>query len=188
MTQGTVKEEYVIILDILQNGYPLDPRPSHKKTPIAQAIGKKYFTLLELVPKKEASLKLSDEVYIGEGKRDHIHHILGKITLDKLTQTARGELELQLKDLIKQNESRFVSFFNNASPINSRRHQIELLPGIGNKHMWVILEARNEKQFDSFEDIKKRVSLLPDPEKIIIKRIMLELNNEDKYRLFVGVP
>ena len=188
MMQGIVKEEYAIILDILPNGYPFDTRPMHKKTPIAQAIGKKFFTLLELVPKKEELLQLSEEVYIGEGKRDKIHHILGKIAMDKLTETAKGELDMILKDLVSRNEERFVAFFNNASPINARRHQIELLPGIGKKHMWEILEVRNEKKFESFQDIKNRVNLLPDPEKIITRRILMELNNEDKYRFFVGIP
>ena len=187
MMQGTANEEHAVILDILPNGYPFDTRPVHRKTAIVQAIGKKFFTLLELVPKKEATLQLNEEVYIGEGKRDKIHHILGKIQLDKLTETAKVELDVLLKDLVEKNEQKFVAFFNNASPINARRHQIELLPGIGKKHMWEILEIRKEKQFESLHDIKERVKLLPDPEKIIIKRILMELNNEDKYRLFVGI-
>jgi len=40
------KEEYVTILDFLPNGYPFDTRPSHQKTAIAQAVGKKHFVLL----------------------------------------------------------------------------------------------------------------------------------------------
>src|SRR3989344_8412666 len=94
------KEEYAIILDYLPNGYPMDTRPSHKKTPIAQAIGKVYFVLLELVPKKGISLQPNEEVYLGEGKRDKIHHILGRIDLDKLTQTARTELSFILDKLV----------------------------------------------------------------------------------------
>lgn len=188
MQQGTGKEENAIILDVLPNGYPFDTRPIHKKTPIAQAIGRQFFTLLELVPKREVTLQLTEEVYIGEGKRDKIHHILGKIQLDRLTETAKVELEVLLKELVMKNEQKFVSFFNNAAPINARRHQIELLPGIGKKHMWEILEVRKEKAFESLQDIRSRVKLLPDPERIIIKRILMELNNEDKYKLFVGTP
>ena len=48
----TQREETVIVLDFLQHGYVLDNRPSHKKTAIVQAIGTKFFTLLELVPKR----------------------------------------------------------------------------------------------------------------------------------------
>ncbi len=184
----SVKEEYAIILDFLEHGYPLDSRPMYKKTPIAQAIGKDHFILLELVPKKGVKLQPNEKVYMGEGKRDKIHHIVGKIPLDKLTQTAKGEVDFVIKELVKEHEKRFVDFFNNAHPINMRRHQLELLPGIGKKHMWQIIEERNQKKFESFEDIKNRVKLLPDPEKAIVKRILMELNNEDKYKLFVDSP
>lgn len=181
----TTKEENAIILDFLPNGYPFDVRPMFKKTSIAQAIGKDHFILLELIPKKDVFLQPYEEVYMGEGKRDSIHHISTRLTLDKLTQTARNELDHILKELIQKNESRFVEFFNKASPINMRRHQIELLPGVGKKHMWEILEKREEKPFESFQDIKNRVKLLPDPEQMIIKRILMELNNEDKHKIFV---
>ena len=64
-------------------------------------------------------------------------------------------------------------------------HQLELLPGVGKKHMWQIIEARNEKEFDSFKDIKDRVKLMPDPEKVVIKRIQMELEGAEKHKLFV---
>ena len=83
MMKPALREEVVIILDFLQHGYPMDSRPMHQKTPIVQAIGKDHFTLLELVPKKGIFLQLYEEVYIGEGKRDKIHHIIGKLSLDK---------------------------------------------------------------------------------------------------------
>ncbi|MBI2667198.1 DUF655 domain-containing protein [Candidatus Woesearchaeota archaeon] len=180
------KEEYAIILDYLPNGYPMDTRPSHRKTPIAQAIGKVYFVLLELVPKKGISLQPNEEVYLGEGKRDKIHHILGRIDLDKLTQTARTEIEFILDKLVDNSEKRFVDFFSTSGPINARRHYLELVPGIGKKHMWEILEARKEKPFESFEDIRQRVKLLPDPKQAVIKRILMEINNEDKHKIFTG--
>ncbi len=66
-------------------------------------------------------------------------------------------------------------------------HQLELLPGLGKKHMWEIIEARKEKPFESFADIKKRVKLMPDPEKAIIKRILKELSGIEKHRVFVDV-
>ncbi|MBU2589970.1 MAG: DUF655 domain-containing protein [Nanoarchaeota archaeon] len=179
------KEEKAIILDFLPNGYPFDNRPMYKKTPIAQALGINHFSLLELIPRKEYSLKAHEEVYIGEGKRENIHHIVGKLAVEKLTQTARMELEFVIKELVQKNKEKFVDFFNNSGSITTRMHQIELLPGIGKKHMWEIIEQRKEQPFKDFEDIKKRVKLLPDPEKAIIKRIIREINNEDKYKLFV---
>jgi len=127
------KEENAIVLDFLPNGYALDDRPMYMKTPIAQAMGKEHFVLLELVPKKGIHLQLYDEVYIGEGKRDKIHHIVGKIPISKLTRTANSELEFAIKDTLKKNEKKYVDFFNNARPLSTRMHQIELLPGVGKK-------------------------------------------------------
>ena len=179
------KEEYVTILDFLPNGYPFDERPMFMKTPIAQALGKEHFVLLELVPKKGIHLQLYDDVYIGDGKRDKVHHIVGKIPMSKLTSTAKSELEFVIKDVVKKNEKRFVDFFNNAQPLSTRMHQIELLPGIGKRHMWEIINAREEKPFESLEDIKKRVKLIPDPEKLVIRRIIQEMEGSEKHRIFV---
>ena len=181
------KEETVIVLDFLPNGYPFDERPMYMKTPIAQAVGKLRFVLLELVTKKGIHLQPYEEVYVGEGKREKIHHIIGRLTPDKLTQTARAELELVIKEIVEKEQKRFIDFFNNAQPLSTRMHQLELLPGLGKKHMWEILDARKEKPFESFNDIKKRVKLMPDPEKAIIRRILKELSGEEKHRVFVDV-
>lgn len=179
------KEETAIVLDFLPNGYPYDERPLYMKTPIVQAIGMARFVLLELVPKKGIHLQPFEGVYIGEGKRDKIHHIVGKIPVDKLTATAKSELEFVIKDIIQKNEKKFVDFFNKAQPLSTRMHQLELLPGLGKKHMWEIIEVRDEKPFESFSDLKERVKLMPDPEKTVVKRILQELEGNEKHRIFV---
>ncbi len=181
------KEETAIVLDFLPNGYPYDERPMYMKTPIAQAIGKEHFVLLELVPKKGIHLRSFEEAYIGDGKRDKIHHIVGKMPVSKLTATAKSELEFVIKDIVKKNENRFVEFFNKAQPLSTRMHQLELLPGLGKKHMWQIIETRDEKPFESFSDLKNRVKLMPDPEKTIIKRILQELEGSEKHKIFVDL-
>ncbi len=178
------KEEKVVVLDFLPNGYPFDDRPAHMKTPVAQAIGKNRFILLEIVPKKGVFLQPYEEVYIGEGKREKIHHINGKLPYDKLTSTAKSEVDFVIKDLIDKESKRFIDFFNTAQPLTTRMHQLELLPGLGKKHMWEIIEERDEKPFESFEDIKKRVKLMPDPEKAVIKRILKEIQGEEKHNIF----
>src|SRR3989344_6555806 len=179
------KEEVVIVLDFLPNGYLDDPRPSHKKTPIAQAVGKKYFTLLEIVPKKGVFLQPHQELYIGEGKREEVNHISAHIPIERLTSGARKELEYVVKELVEQHPEQFIKFFNEAGPLSTRRHMLELIPGVGKKHMWEILEERKKETFKSFDDIKKRVKLMPDPEKSVIKRIILELEGTEKRKLFV---
>jgi len=179
------KEEEAIVLDFLPNGYPFDTKQRGLKTPIVQAIGKNHFTLLELVPKKGIFLQPYEDVYIGEAKRDKIHHINGKIDVSKLTETAKSELEPVIKELVKKNESSFVEFFNKSQPLSTRMHVIELLPGVGKKHMWEIIEERRVEPFKNFADVKKRVKLMPDPVKVISKRIVEELSGKEKHMVFV---
>jgi putative nucleotide binding protein len=182
--QRTQREEVAIVLDYLQHGYAFEE--GSMKTPIAQGIGLNHLTLLELVPKKEVFLQPNQEVYIGEGKRDEIHHIKGKIPMEKLTATAKSSLPHVVRELVGKNEEKYVAFYNKAQPLSMRMHQLELLPGLGKKHMWEIIDARRAKPFESFDDLKARVKLLPDPKQAIVKRILKELEGTEKYKLFVG--
>ncbi len=177
------KEEKAIVLDYLEHGYPFEQ--GTMKTPVVQALGMGHLTLLELIPKKGVQLQPCQNVYIGEGKRDEIHHIKGKIELEKLTATARNELPHVVDEVVKNNEKKFVDFFNKAQPLSMRMHQLELLPGLGKKHMWEVLEARKAKPFESFNDLKNRVKLIPDPKLMVVKRIILEIEGKEKYKLFV---
>ncbi|HLC81764.1 MAG TPA: DUF655 domain-containing protein [Candidatus Nanoarchaeia archaeon] len=179
-----LKEETAIVLDFLPHGYAYEQ--SSIKNPVAQAIGKTHLSLLELIPKRDVHLQPHQEVYIGDGKREEIHHIKGRITVDKLTSTAKNELQHAVEKLVEGNEQRFIDFFNKAQPLSMRMHQLELLPGLGKKHMWEILEARKVKLFEGFEDLKSRVKLLPDPRLAVVKRIISELEGHEKYRIFAG--
>lgn len=176
-----VKEEYAIILEYLPNGYPLE----RKMMPIAQAIGKTNLTLLELVPRKEINLQIGQEVYIGEGKRPEIYYILGRLKREDLTEVAKTQLEEFIKKSVEEKEKEFIEFFNNSQAINKRIHQIELLPGLGKKHMQEIVKKRLENPFISFEDLKSRVQNLPDPKKAIERRIFKELTTIERYNLFL---
>lgn len=176
------KEEYAIILDYLPYGYPLEK----KMMPIAQAIGTKKFTLLQLIPRRGIKLDINEKVYIGEGKRDKIYYIFGKLPENKITETAKQQLRSFVESETKNNEPKFVEFFNKAEAINTRLHQFELLPGFGKKHTEAILAERNKKPFESLEDLRKRVSNLPDPKKAIEKRVIEEIMGNEKYNLFMG--
>ena len=90
-----------------------------------------------------------------------------------------------VEKIVPEQEKKFVEFFNSSQPINTRLHQLELLPGFGKKHTQAIIEERKIKPFISFEDIKQRIKNLPDPKKAIEKRILQELEEEEKYHLFV---
>ena len=52
--------------------------------------------------------------------------------------------------------------------------------------MWNIIQERKKAPFESFKDIQERVGSLHQPDKLICKRIELELSDvNQKYHLFV---
>ncbi|MFP4401683.1 MAG: DUF655 domain-containing protein [Candidatus Nanoarchaeia archaeon] len=172
------REEYAIVLDVYS--------PSQFSDEVnVQAIGTSQFTLLELAPKPGVELKMGDKIYIGEGKRDEIQFIKRAIWPDKLSNDAKAELEFVLYDIVKEKEEHFVNFFNNAGAITIRRHSFELIPGIGKKHLRELLNARDDKLFESFEDIEKRCSFLGNPIKAVVQRIIQEMNDQEDFKLFV---
>lgn len=176
------KEEYAIVLEYLPNGYPLEK----KMMPIAQAIGEQNLTLLELVPRRGITLERGEKVYIGEGKRDKVYYILGRLHRERITESAKNQMQEFVDKMVGEQEKKFVEFFNRAEAINKRVHQIELLPGFGKKHMMEILEKREEKPFEGFDDMRKRIPNLPDPRKAVEKRIFHELTEMERQNLFIN--
>lgn len=175
------KEDSALVLDYLPYGYPME----NKRFPLIQAIGIKNLTLLQIVPRKGVEIEVGENVYIGDDKRDKVQFIQGRLLREKLTETAKENLEDFLKRIVEERENEYVLFFNKAQPINTRLHQFELLPGFGKKHTDAILDAKEEKEFESFEDLKKRVHNLPDPKTAIAKRIFEELTEMQRHNLFV---
>ena len=188
------KEEEVIILDYLKFGYVNPDRPTTRGMPIAQTIGVDKFTLIEVTPKDGIDLEIHDKVYIGPGKRDKVNRVKGLLDFEKLTATSRIELEYAIKDIIKGKEDEYVKFFNEIDSLSIKLHKLELIPGIGKKHMNMILEEREKEPFKSFDDLKTRVPLLGDPVELLAKRVVLELDTtqvkrgKKKYYLFTQVP
>ncbi|MEM1988703.1 MAG: DUF655 domain-containing protein [Candidatus Woesearchaeota archaeon] len=182
-----VKEEWAIVLDFLPNGKLKKDLASFENKAIAQVIGIDKFTLLEVIPKPGVTLEIGEKVYIGAGKREKINHILNRIDFNELSPLAQKNLQDIVEKIVLENESKFVDFYNTAPPINARSHTLMLLPGLGKKHLSQLLNERDIEPFKSFQDIKNRIDLLPDPVKMIVKRIIEELkSNEEKHYLFVN--
>ena len=180
-------EDYARILDYLPQGLP-DEKMFHRE-PVAYAVGEDQFKLFELVPKLGVNLATGDRVYIGKDLdlRQEILHVKKRIGFNELTNASQSELPFVMLQIIKAHESRFVQFFNESQAITTRFHMLELLPGLGKKTMWSIIEERKKGPFKDFADISKRVPLAHQIEKLVAKRIEQELANPDeKYRLFVA--
>jgi putative nucleotide binding protein len=178
--------EKFIVLDFLSNGHPADPRPLHLKDPVAQVVSEDFLVLLEISPNPVWKPTLHELVQNDD--RVKIRRVVGRVDYARLTNTAKNELENVVAEIVARNEKKFVDFFNKAYPLTTRQHSLELLPGIGKKHMWEILDRRKEKQFEGYADLQARIKLLPDPKKTVVKRILLELQDADKYYLFVQPP
>lgn len=176
------KEEKALILDFLPNGY----FDSRDRQPIAQAVGISHFTMLELVPKREVKLDLKELVYIGPEKRDKIYFIRGRLLKTKLTETAKLQLQEFVEKVIDEKEKMFIDFLNSAQALSTRVHQLELLPGFGKKFTKLVLEEREKKPFESFEDVKNRVKGISNVKKIIEKRLYEELTEDVRHRLFAA--
>jgi len=175
-------EENAYVLDYLRFGKP-GTRGKFRAGAVVQMIGESYFTLLEANVRPGSEIKPLDKVYVGKESREEIAYILGRIGYDELTGNARMELDRAIEKIVLGKEKWFVDFFNTAQPVTPRMHALELIPGIGKKYMWNILDGRDKKPFESFEDLQNRVNI-PSPSKLITKRIIEELSGESKYRLF----
>jgi putative nucleotide binding protein len=182
------REEVARVLDYLPYGRAPDTR-SYQKQPLVQAVGETNFVLIEMTPKEGVVPTAGTRVYIGSGERDMIDHVNRRIDYNELSNSAKLELPFEIQRIVLENESRFIRFFNEAGPITTRMHALELLPGIGKKLMWAVLNERKKGPFKNFTDLMERVKGLHGPEKLIAKRVEDELMDDRiKYRVFTSLP
>jgi putative nucleotide binding protein len=179
-------EEYAYVLDFLQHGKPgTHPtgRAGYKAGALIQCVGEEFFTVLEALVREGLTLKPGDRVYVGKDSREEVTYIIGRVGYDELTASAKSELPSVIGKIIMNREKWFVNFFNTTQAVTPRMHALELIPGIGKKYMWQVINERTRKPFESFEDLQKRTEL-PNPVKLITKRVLEELGGDSKYRLF----
>lgn len=176
-------ERTAVVLDFLPRGRPDDDRPQYERSPVALALGETDFRLVEAALTDDAGVNIGDRIGIeppGENVKQ-----LRRAEYDDLTSTAESELEYAIDRILDADEDRFVGFYNDAQPITTRLHVLNLLPGIGKKLRNNVLDARKRKPFESYADIEERVSGLYEPKDVLAERIVEELREEDlKYRIF----
>lgn len=181
-------EEYALVLDYLRHGRQGSGYRMYRSGGVVQLVGELYFTLLEAALKENTSAAIGERLFLGKEPREKIAFIVGRISYDDLTNTAQSELVSVLEKLVLEQEPRFIEFFNGAQALTPRMHALELLPGVGKRYMWTLIEARERQPFRSFEDMKQRTGIR-EPAKLLVKRLLQELSEkETKYRLFTRSP
>ena len=175
----------VIILDILLHGHPEEDKPSWSKTPISQVLTFPDFVLYEVKCNKESDIKVQQKgTYEEFLNKNKLREVKKKIDYKDLTNTSKALIQPILEAEVLNYEEEFINFFNNSTSITPRMHSLKLLPGVGQKHMWEIIEARNRQKFTTFQDISDRTSM-SHPAKQVAMRIIKELKREGvKYYLF----
>jgi putative nucleotide binding protein len=179
-------EEYAYVLDYLPHGRP-SARPNYRAGALVEVVGEEFFTLLEAIVREGLVIKLYERVYVGKESRGEITYIIGRIGYDELTSSAKLELPIAVEKIVLNREPWFINFFNTAQAITPRMHALELIPGIGKKYMWQIINERERNSFKNFGELQQRTNI-PNPAKLVTKRILEELSSESKYRLFTRSP
>ena len=174
----------VVILDLLMHGHLEEDRPSWAKKPIVQVLTFPDFVLYEVAMNKNSNIQIQEtgtyEMFLRE---DTLREVKKKIDFNDLTSTSKALIHPIIEKEVLKYEEEFINFFNNSSSITPRMHALKLLPGIGQKHMWEIINARDRQKFGTFQDIIDRTSI-SHPSKLIAQRIIKELSRDVKYYIF----
>jgi len=175
-------EEYAYVLDYMSRGKSVVIKG--REGPMVQAIGEERLTLLELLAMENQDFETGEKVKIGKEGREKIVSVLGKLTYEELSPEAKSFLPTVVENLVKENETKYVAYFNDLQPLTPRLHGLELIPGIGKTFMKEIVDMREKQPFNSFDDVQKRVGLR-EPAKMIAKRIVEELAGDSRVSIFV---
>ncbi len=175
-------EEYAFVLDFNSRGKSSTVRG--KDGVIVTAIGEDRLTLLEILGVPNSTFEVGEKIFIGKEGRTKILSVLGKMDYEKISSSAQSELDAVVEKIVTINESRFVDYLNNAQPLTPRIHALELIPGIGKTYMKMMLEEREQKKFESYEDLQERVGF-KEPIRHISERIIDEITGQSRMNLFV---
>jgi len=151
-------------------GVVLKQKRTKDKIKLANIIGLEKFALITLELKEKANLKPQDKILIKD--KNIVKKVKGQISYDELSKDEKNELEKAVHSIIIRNENKYVKFFNKQSKESTKLHFLE---GISRKSGSKILNEKENGDFESFEDINKRVSFIKDSENLIAKRVLYEI-------------
>jgi putative nucleotide binding protein len=178
MVEESAKEEWVRMLT------ERPPDRDEDDSRYVQAVGESGFMLLELVATEDADLTPGDRLTVESEPFTDVNR---RLTYHTLTQDAQDRLKETIAAIIADNEQRFIDWYNNAQPIGLRKHQLDVLPGIGDTRRERIIDAQRQGPFADFADLETRVDSLYDPQTLLVERALTELKEveEVRYKLLV---
>ncbi len=175
-------EEFAYVLDFIPRGKSAIIKG--REGPLVQSLGEERLTLLELLAAENENFDTGEKLRIGKEGRSKITSVFGKLAYEDLTAEAKLQLLNVCELIVKNNEARFVAYFNELQPLTPRLHGLELIPGIGKTFMKTIIQLREKQPFTSFDDVQARVGLR-EPAKLVAKRIAEELSGATRVNIFI---
>ena len=136
-------ERRAVVLDYLAHGLSDGGRAQYDRSPAGYAMATDDFRLYRVAFDEDERLTIGTRVLIEPRADRTVVTNAQRVDYDDLSSGAQSELEYVVRDLVEEDEERFVDFYNEAQPITLRLHQLNLLPGIGKKLRNAILDERN---------------------------------------------
>jgi putative nucleotide binding protein len=179
MVEESAKEEWIRMLT------ERPPDRDEDESRYVQAVGETGFILLELAAAEDADLTPGDRLAV---ESEAFNSVTRRLTYHTLTQAAQNRLKESIAAIIGDNEQRFIGWYNNAQPIGLRKHQLDVLPGIGDTRRERIIDEQRQGPFADFADLEMRVDSLHDPQTLLVERVLTELREveEARYKLLVN--
>ena len=142
-------------------------------------MGTEKFTLKRIELNEDVRLKPQDKILITKDSEE-LKKTDQKLSYDDLSNEEQIEAEKAIHSIVIANENKYVGFFNKQSKDGTQLH---LLEGISRKNSMKIIEEKElNGDFESFEDINKRISFIDDSEDLIAKRVLYELSELNKVK------
>ena len=163
-------EDYGLVLSIKEN--------EDSKT--ARIITANYFQLVEFELNLDANVKVQDKIFIGRDS-DIVKQERSQLSYDDLNKNEEFEVEKAVYSIVIANEPKYVNFFNRQSKEASQLHLLgdDLSRKLGSK---ILAEKEENGDFESFEDIDKRIRFIESSRDLVVGRVLYELIEEPKVK------
>jgi putative nucleotide binding protein len=169
------------VLDYYPQGKSLSQKNSQSFNPLIVVITSNKFQFFDVILNKGRKIEVGELIDVSQKGLER--SVMKEIGYNELSDSAVDFLPEAIKKIVKKSESRFVNFLNSAQPVTTQMHRLQLLPGIGNKRLWQILEARKKTKFLDFNDFTVRTGI-SDPLGLFVNRILQEIKGTERYHIF----